>query len=817
MNFMKLLIYNNNYFYDLQFSEFLKSALTLKIKNNIKNIFINTKNIEKNFSLNELTFIKLLYFNKNIIHPLLYEFDNIINLDYHKVDKISYYFYLTLLIANNPNVIYYYYSFQFIKNINENNINNNNNIKKLIISKIIIDLIKNYIGLEEFGNNLEEIKKIEDFNIQVIKNNKKTLNDLNLNLSIKEIKSKTIEEIYLEIIISLIKNKLENYEYIENIIKQLDFESINLTQIMFNEIKILLDNKENDIISKEEDLFDNKKINLYYILLKYICKEQIYIYQINFFLKTRIFFIKLINSNSNCFENSKIDNTIKERLEYIIEKITDSKYYMKKYDETKKHNNKISDYKELNENFSPILNNEPDVNYSSSIIKKEKHTTLSDNSDIAELKDWEKREEEEVKYISQISQRYCLIKSKSIIGDHQSKKNQKNEIKKYTADYINETSKFFISGGTNNEIIIYNKDFSFETKLKISFSDWVYNILENKERDDIQENYMLVIQRKQIKLLRVLLDKKTFSIIPKLEINSLFSLKIGEDFLVCCQNKVVKYSSNLLQKNLFSQEKVLIDNYTSKGAIKINNFVLLKSNKICSMGNDNLFIYNIITSEIITCNIKDEYSFVYSQNGLTILSMEIKIKKNKKVIIEKKNILLCACKKYTKNQKNGILLLTGFEENTQYFDIKTYFFDTGNFEVYCFCPILKFDSNIIKQNNITNTNYFLVGGFEKVKNKGIIKLFKIIYRNENFNNRIEFIQNIEIIDNYESNKFIFKIFKKPISCITQSSSNKNLLITCWDGNVYLLETLNIENYLKFDKLSEKNVSINNFMDFSFIS
>ena len=168
MNFMKLLIYNNNYFYDLQFSEFLKSALTLKIKNNIKNIFINTRNIEKNFSLNELTFIKLLYFNKNIIHPLLYEFDNIINLDYDKVNKISYYFYLTLLIANNPNVIYYYYSFQFIKNINENNINNNNNIKKLIISKIIIDLIKNYIGLEEFGNNLEEIKKIEDFNIQVI-------------------------------------------------------------------------------------------------------------------------------------------------------------------------------------------------------------------------------------------------------------------------------------------------------------------------------------------------------------------------------------------------------------------------------------------------------------------------------------------------------------------------------------------------------------------------------------------------------------------------------------------------------------------------
>ena len=65
-----------------------------------------------------------------------------------------------------------------------------------------------------------------------------------------------------------------------------------------------------------------------------------------------------------------------------------------------------------------------------------------------------------------------------------------------------------------------------------------------------------------------------------------------------------------------------------------------------------------------------------------------------------------------------------------------------------------------------------------------------------------------INDKYASNKFIFKKFKKPISCITQSSSNNNLLITCWDGNVYLLETLNIESYLKFDELSEKNISLN---------
>ena len=51
-----------------------------------------------NFRLNDKA-MKLLYFNKNIIHPLLYEFDKIIKLNsIEKVDNISYYFYLDLLI-----------------------------------------------------------------------------------------------------------------------------------------------------------------------------------------------------------------------------------------------------------------------------------------------------------------------------------------------------------------------------------------------------------------------------------------------------------------------------------------------------------------------------------------------------------------------------------------------------------------------------------------------------------------------------------------------------------------------------------------------
>ena len=114
MTFMKLLSNNNYYFKDLKFSEISK-PLTLKVKNDIKDIFTDIENIKNHFNLNELKAMKLLYFNNNIMHPLLYEFDNIIKINsIKKIDNISYYYYLSLLITKNPNIIYYYYSIQFI-------------------------------------------------------------------------------------------------------------------------------------------------------------------------------------------------------------------------------------------------------------------------------------------------------------------------------------------------------------------------------------------------------------------------------------------------------------------------------------------------------------------------------------------------------------------------------------------------------------------------------------------------------------------------------------------------------------------------------
>ena len=53
-------------------------------------------------------------------------------------------------------------------------------------------------------------------------------------------------------------------------------------------------------------------------------------------------------------------------------------------------------------------------------------------------------------------------------------------------------------------------------------------------------------------------------------------------------------------------------------------------------------------------------------------------------------------------------------------------------------------------------------------------------------------------------------FKGPISCITQSSKDKTTLVTCWDGNIYLFESPDINYYLEFDKQVENRIYFKEF-------
>ena len=217
------------------------------------------------------------------------------------------------------------------------------------------------------------------------------------------------------------------------------------------------------------------------------------------------------------------------------------------------------------------------------------------------------------------------------------------------------------------------------------------------------------------------------------------------------------------------------------------------SNKDSPNKKNRLIFININSNEIIK-KIKDNnnkmYSFIKSSNGLLLIKNE-----NKSL----KKIFLAACKKYSDNQKNGILTVISLFDETD--EMSEEFYPTGNFEVYCFCQLseVKDTGKILDSKTFIKTDYFLVGGFDQRENCGLIKLYKAKFDSNAKNTNIEFVQDISIKENNNVNEsYIFKGFSGAISSIVQSSLTGNILATC-DGKVYLFTPPNLEKYLYEDE------------------
>ena len=271
-------------------------------------------------------------------------------------------------------------------------------------------------------------------------------------------------------------------------------------------------------------------------------------------------------------------------------------------------------------------------------------------------------------------------------------------------------------------------------------------------------------------------------------VNNKISVKEDiENTSILCTDKnifILKESGSRISKLTKIYNKSYI------GGIKINkDLVALTSNSILSKGEDKLLlIYNL---EVIKNSIElDQYSFVLSQNNLSLINIPESFKINH----ENNKIILGACKRYTKRKKNGILLI--ILENTTLINKK--FYDTKNFEVFCFCQIANVNSEEILKKQISYTKYILVSGFDSGKKKALIKLYQISFKKDIYDCEVIFIQDIIIKKNN-----IFKKFTMPITSITQSGASGNILVTCSDGNAYLfnqpeLGYLDLINDKKFD-------------------
>ena len=439
--------------------------------------------------------IKLIYFNRKKVHHILYDTEEMIPLSSNLIkNNISNYFYLMLLLKDNKDVVNYTYPFDFIKNINaELNNNKNNKLKSLIISKLIIDLISNYEDEET-----EELETIKNKNLEMIKNNLKDIETLNIKIDEKKLKNNTIDKIYIDILDILIeKNKNNNYK----LLNELDLENINITKEMFNGLSKILEKIKNKYkIQKKEDFFDDNKINFYYVLVKYILKDQIYIYQFPFLLETKKQIIKIIKNN---FPLNKFRKDIQSKLIDIIDYFIDSKYYNK------------------------YLNNN---NYSTSTSTSNSNIYSNNNNviNIPSIKSSSTAQASKPNPNTTTEEDYAILKVENIIYKYHRSNSPK---------FIKELSNGnFLIGGQNNILTYYNNEFIkinnyiFDQKDKIpeygknQYYKMQQNIMETNES----------IKGKNEESIQVL-DCSKFSLIS-------YTITIKDKTIFLSQQKIFEYS-----------------------------------------------------------------------------------------------------------------------------------------------------------------------------------------------------------------------------------------------------------------------------------
>ena len=360
-------IESNNLPFKMKYFQFL---INKYLNKSLFNLLLNYEEIDTILNVidkNQIT--KFLYMNRNNIEQILYKENEIIEIKSGVINDISFYVYLYLIIKNDTYIINYNYSLEFIKGIT---IPKDNNIFIIIIiSKIILELIRNYTETDEYEDSDDlEINNIKKENDERIKKNINKINNikqLGLNWTESDIKKKNIDEIYTEIIIALIKS--ENFgdnNFTIDILNQIEIEKINLTEKMEANLFELL-NKEEFVgkynISLFNDLFNIDKLNFIYILFKYLLKEEIFIYQNKFLLEIRNFIIRTIKSDNKFLEEyEKSNDNIKNKLNFILDFITGADYCLYRLKQNNDLNNKPKEIKVNIIKINEYNNNKMNVN-----------------------------------------------------------------------------------------------------------------------------------------------------------------------------------------------------------------------------------------------------------------------------------------------------------------------------------------------------------------------------------------------------------------------------------------------------------------------
>lgn len=214
-------------------------------------------------------------------------------------------------------------------------------------------------------------------------------------------------------------------------------------------------------------------------------------------------------------------------------------------------------------------------------------------------------------------------------------------------DLIKEMSNHkLIIVGMEPEIYIYKKKESQINKIKFENSK-IFNI---QEKIINNAKAFLISTNEKIYSVNLSDESKEGNLLENKDgkkYNFIFNI-INDDYVICQEDEVfiLKYTNMKTNKN--NSLKIIGKIYYREGIIINKNLFVLTSNKIISKGKNIITFYDIPKKRP-----KDftENSCIVSSTGLYVMTIRFNNGEVNKV-------LLCACKKYLKNQKNGIKLFS---------------------------------------------------------------------------------------------------------------------------------------------------------------
>ena len=488
-----------------------------KILNPFLYLFENYDNIRELLKTTYINIFEFIYLNKYKIHKILYVADSNIFVDFSLVKEFSDYYYLYLLIKEQPEMINYKYDFQLIKGANGMLISAESWIQKIICAIMLLTFIYNYEdGMDVESKYEKDISNLKNECSKVINENKKYLEKYKINLDIDNIVDNDVSiiDIYCDIFITLINNKkLDASDETLNLLKEMKIKELRLNKQLFNVLKEVLDEKNlsNYEITDYEDFFDGKKIIFYFILFEYILKSSDYIFHIPFLLKTRNKIIEIIKGNHHLLisdlKKNKNDSSI-DRLQRVLEYFIETDYYLQKKIKNQKPNKEALNNSNLDNsinrgsyisNISPYYNKDEQSSYSAFNSSQEnssyKFFDASSYKQRSEQKSFGYYYQSDPNQLEENKEKANLIFSDSIFKLKVQYNKNKNEV---IINYMNISFK----NEKNNDEIIYIEQVKEKRNINDDYSKFVdyIELVENelKNRYKIEEETEITLTFKRI-------------------------------------------------------------------------------------------------------------------------------------------------------------------------------------------------------------------------------------------------------------------------------------------------------------------------------